>query len=146
MLTDFNLPLKQNDTSSLYGRYARGYSHGKSNRIRLDLSNPRVSSSSLNFNRHTGEFLVIMRFFSGMVRIWISPKLSQGDGDSVTGFRRDLIEYLCAYNSHLSKLDSWIEVVKKHDFSCVRYVSIKHKSHGVTFTSHLSSIINNQLY
>ncbi|CAD5123083.1 DgyrCDS11459 [Dimorphilus gyrociliatus] len=54
--------------------------------------------------------------------VWISPLfpilLGQGSGESDTKFRKDLIDYLTAYNH--PKLRSWIEMIKTHDFSDCR--------------------------
>lgn len=54
--------------------------------------------------------------------VWISPvfpKLPTGssprDGDSETGFKRDLLEYLRAYKQH--HLEEWIRLIGEHDMS-----------------------------
>ncbi|XP_005992768.1 tyrosyl-DNA phosphodiesterase 1 [Latimeria chalumnae] len=71
--------------------------------------------------------------------IWLSPlypRLPEGsaesDGDSVTNFRRDLMEYLLAYRS--PSLSEWISVLKEHDMSETRVYLIgstpgRHQAH-----------------
>lgn len=54
--------------------------------------------------------------------MWISPLLPAltvdgGQGESVTGFRRDLLTYLRSYR--LPCLRDWCDLVMKHDFSAV---------------------------
>lgn len=56
--------------------------------------------------------------------LWISEKLSyiennnDGNGESVTEFRKDLIEYLTTYN--MSELESCINHMKQCDFSSIK--------------------------
>ncbi|XP_072129065.1 tyrosyl-DNA phosphodiesterase 1 isoform X1 [Mobula birostris] len=57
--------------------------------------------------------------------IWVSPlypRLPEGSpetaGESATGFKRDLIDYLASYRS--SGLAEWIDHVKQHDLSLTR--------------------------
>ncbi|XP_051869455.1 tyrosyl-DNA phosphodiesterase 1 isoform X2 [Pristis pectinata] len=57
--------------------------------------------------------------------IWVSPlypRLPEGSpetaGESATGFKRDLIEYLASYRS--SGLTEWIDHIKQHDLSLTR--------------------------
>lgn len=54
--------------------------------------------------------------------VWVSPvfpTLPAGsgprDGDSKTGFKRDLLEYLRAYKQH--HLEEWIRIIGGHDMS-----------------------------
>lgn len=61
--------------------------------------------------------------------LWISPRLpklppgsSPQDGESVLGFKKDLINYLVSYN--LSLLKEWIDLIKQVDFSEIKYYSI----------------------
>jgi len=44
-----------------------------------------------------------------------------GDGDSLTGFKNDLIRYLESYS--LSALQPWIEKVHQADMSNIKYIT-----------------------
>lgn len=57
--------------------------------------------------------------------IWVSPLFPPlpapgGDsiGDSVTHFKRDLLEYLSAYRHQ--RLTAWIDIARRHDFSAAK--------------------------
>nr|CDS19050.1 tyrosyl DNA phosphodiesterase 1 [Echinococcus granulosus] len=77
--------------------------------------------------------------------IWISPKLSHGNGDSKTHFQADLLEYLRAYKGGSrasAQLDHWTEVIQDHDFSCVKVWLIasvpgRHRSDKLETFGHL---------
>lgn len=43
-----------------------------------------------------------------------------GDGDSLTGFKSDLIRYLESYS--LSALQPWIEKILQADMSSIKYI------------------------
>ncbi len=43
---------------------------------------------------------------------------SATDGESRTGFKHDLLEYLAAYRAH--QLADWLKIVREHDFSEVK--------------------------
>jgi hypothetical protein len=66
--------------------------------------------------------LVIVSF----LRIWLSPLFprlpaeSSTVGDSVTYFKRDLLEYVSAYKAPL--LGDWIKVIRQHDMTAAKYV------------------------
>jgi len=50
------------------------------------------------------------------------PLLAPGGdsiGDSVTHFKRDLLEYLSAYRHH--RLTAWIDIARRHDFSTAKW-------------------------
>lgn len=58
-------------------------------------------------------------------RMWVSPVFmplctagSEVDGDSVTHFKRDLIQYLSAYKRR--QTNEWIDIIKQHDFSAAK--------------------------
>lgn len=65
-----------------------------------------------------------------MDRLWVSPKCpklppgsSQTDGESPTGFKTALLQYLNAYkndNLKIPTLQSWIDAVAGADFSKVK--------------------------
>ena len=75
---------------------------------------------------------VINFFYFHVSSIWISPmfpKLSSTSspsaggllaGDSVSHFKRDLIEYLAAYK--MKSLLNWVEHIKQHDMSHAKWV------------------------
>lgn len=54
-------------------------------------------------------------------RIWVSPRFplksdnSKSDGDSKTGFKKDILRYLHSYNVPL--LNQWIQKIIKADLS-----------------------------
>lgn len=54
-------------------------------------------------------------------RIWVSPKFplkdkdSKSDGDSKTGFKKDIVRYFSSYNQPL--LRQWIQKFEETDFS-----------------------------
>ncbi|XP_064482492.1 tyrosyl-DNA phosphodiesterase 1-like [Ornithodoros turicata] len=55
--------------------------------------------------------------------MWISPKYpkmatSESAGDSSTGFRKDLLEYLWAYGD--SRISEWCQLIRGHDFSSTK--------------------------
>ncbi len=58
--------------------------------------------------------------------IWISPVFppledgSTSDGDSCTGFKRDLLRYLETYKT--SQVNAWVKVVQQHNLSAARSV------------------------
>ncbi|KAL4238825.1 tyrosyl-DNA phosphodiesterase 1 [Mactra antiquata] len=60
--------------------------------------------------------------------MWISPifpklsDISKDKGDSVTNFKRDLLEYIQAYKAH--QLKEWIDLIMKHDMSSAKVVVV----------------------
>jgi len=57
--------------------------------------------------------------------LWMSPLLPAlpadavtNDGESATGFKKDLIHYLLEYK--VTQLDSWIDRISKSDFSAIK--------------------------
>ncbi len=59
--------------------------------------------------------------------MWISPLLptlenpSATQGESPTNFKSDLLEYVSSYAA--PALEEWSQVIKRHDFSQVKYVA-----------------------
>lgn len=59
--------------------------------------------------------------FVNYYRIWVSPRFplkaetNKTDGDSKTGFKKDILRYLRSYNVPL--LRQWIQKIEKADFS-----------------------------
>lgn len=51
----------------------------------------------------------------------ILPKLKSetNDGDSVTCFKKDFLQYLAAYE--MPELREWCQIIKKYDFSSIKY-------------------------
>lgn len=55
--------------------------------------------------------------------MWVSPRYptlasSDSKGDSVTGFRKDLLEYLWAYGD--AKINEWCRIIQSHDLSSTK--------------------------
>lgn len=59
-------------------------------------------------------------------RIWVSPRFplkskdNKSDGDSKTGFKKDILRYLRSYSEPL--LNQWIQKIENSDFSEAKYV------------------------
>jgi len=60
-------------------------------------------------------------------------------GDSVTYFKRDLLEYLSAYRHH--RLTEWMDIARRHDFSAAK-LDI---SHSYISRSFLFRVLHNIL-
>jgi len=60
------------------------------------------------------------------VRVWVSPLFSRlppdgaNTGDSVTHFKRDLLEYLGAYRQRA--LEEWMATIRQFDMSSAKFV------------------------
>jgi len=48
----------------------------------------------------------------------LKSKNDKSDGDSKTGFKKDILRYLCSYNVQL--LNQWIQKIEKVDFSAAK--------------------------
>lgn len=65
--------------------------------------------------------MLITELYFLSYRIWVSPRFPlkndncKSDGDSKTGFKKDILRYLRSYNVPL--LNQWIQKIVKADFS-----------------------------
>ena len=79
---------------------------------------------SMRFIVHTGN-LIESDWTDRTQGIWISPCCPtlagdiQGDGDSLTGFKKDLLRYLETYP--VVALKPWIEKIRRVDMSSIKY-------------------------
>lgn len=63
-------------------------------------------------------------WFDRSQAVWISPRcyemeVQDESGESVTGFRGDLVRYLNVYEK--PELQAWIDRIRRTDFSAVKY-------------------------
>ena len=80
---------------------------------------------SLRVVVHTGN-LIESDWEDRIQGAWVSPSCPPtsaefiGDGDSLTGFTRDLLRYLETYS--LPDLQPWLEKIRRADMSRIKYI------------------------
>ena len=93
--------------------------HGEGEGRDISWLPPAYSSLTLQF--------MYIEFFrcATICSIWVSPLFAPlavpgGDsvGDSVTRFKRDLLEYLSVY--HHRRVAEWADIIRRHDLSPAR--------------------------